>query len=108
MLGFLVSKLLYKSIPRTVFKDNPLLKTIEDEEMMSKVTKGKVLSVSQGILAKAFEVNAEHWHTAIADVEMLMGVLYEVSKYIQERGDVDIRTAYVKSLPKSKRRGKRK
>jgi len=85
----------------------PLLKTTQDKELMDKIKKGKFLSVSQGILATAFEVNAEHWHTAIADVEMLMGVLYEVSKYVQEHGDVDIRKAYTQAYPKPKRKRRR-
>ena len=47
-------------------------------------------SVSQGVLAKAFEVDLDNWHTAIADVEMLMKILYHVVSLLRKWQDIDI------------------
>ena len=78
----------------------PLLKTLQDQDEESKKILSRLVktdrhgkeffSVSQGVLAKAFEVDLDNWHTAIADVEMLMKILYHVVSLLRKWQDIDI------------------
>lgn len=78
----------------------PLVKALAQEtpegaEMKGRLEKqvgrGKRISVSLGVVAKAFDISIDEWHNAMADVKMLMEALREVVTYLRESGDaVDI------------------
>ena len=86
----------------------PLLKTIENadkeaKEILDSLLKpypsGKLFySASQGLLAKAFKVDASSWHTALADVEMLSKIFYHIVNAFRKWKDVDISAEHGKIL----------
>ena len=97
----------------------PLLKTIGDSDEESKNLlsnlwiKGKTgrrfLSISQGTLANAFNVSVDNWHTAVADVEMLMKVFYHVYGLMNKWQDIDTSAEHGKILhSKTKSRERKK
>jgi DNA polymerase III epsilon subunit-like protein len=54
--------------------------------------RGNLIHISSrlGELARAFEIDAKYWHTANADVEMMLGVLLKMVKFLEKHHDVDI------------------
>ena len=92
----------------------PLLKTLKDKDenaynilqsLLATNKKGhEYYSVSQGYLSKAFNVSADNWHTAIADVKMLMSIFYNVVKFMKDWEHVDTRYEHGKILRKSAER----
>ena len=76
-----------------------VLETSDDEEAKEfrkkfiKVDKRGTerLSMSLGIVAKAFGIEPSGWHNALADVEMTIQVLESVLKYLEKYRDVNIR-----------------
>jgi DNA polymerase III alpha subunit (gram-positive type) len=97
----------------------PLLKTIQNVDEESKNTLNKLLksypsgkqyySASQGLLAKAFNVSVDNWHTALADVEMLMKIFYHIIVALRKWKEVDISAEHGKILHgKTMRRIKKK
>jgi DNA polymerase III epsilon subunit-like protein len=55
------------------------------------------LTMSLGIIAKAFGIEPTGWHNALADVEMTINVLKSVVEYLKQYKDVDIRPTMKKS-----------
>jgi DNA polymerase III alpha subunit (gram-positive type) len=76
----------------------PTLQTLETNAEAIKLLqslyrqRGKMSHVSSrlGELADAFEINAKYWHTASADVEMMLGVLRRMLGFLEKHRDVDI------------------
>lgn len=75
-----------------------------NEPLMTKLKSGELsktkygtpkMSFRLGNLSTKFNINAENWHTAIADVEMLMKVMDQMVFEIFERKDeMELRTGY--------------
>jgi len=92
----------------------PLIKTgVEAGEEyyleLSKVLAGKRdLSIRLGHLAKAFGVDSDQWHSAIADVYMLMGVLTGMMSLFEKEKDRDITKFFSGEAMKKHRRRRRK
>jgi len=78
-----------------------------NEPLMSKLKSGEIsktkygtpkMSFRLGNLSTKFNISAENWHTAIADVEMLMKVMDSMVMEIFERKDeMELRTGYEQS-----------
>ena len=66
------------------------------------------LSIRLGHLAKAFGVENDQWHSAIADVYMLMGVLTGMITLFENESDRDITKFFSGEARKKHRRRRRK
>jgi len=55
------------------------------------------LSMSLGIIAKAFDVEPTGWHNALADVEMTIQILKKTLQFLEKYKNVDIRPYMKKS-----------
>jgi DNA polymerase III epsilon subunit-like protein len=61
----------------------------------------KKLSSRLGLLAKALAVDATRWHTAIADVEMLLKVFDKMVSILKKNADMEITADYNEVMSKS-------
>lgn len=76
----------------------PLLRTLRDPpyddseaaEFLSKIKRGRRYSASQGVVAGAYGISTDDWHSALADVKMLMSMLEHVVKTLRGGRDIDI------------------
>ena len=66
------------------------------------------LSIRLGHLAEAFGVKSDQWHSAIADVYMLMGVLTGMISLFEEESERDITKFFSGEAKKKHRRRRRK
>lgn len=86
---FVARKFLIPILEGLKQKDPNLVKQI-----LSVISKGQTkkgvpkYTFSQGALARAFKIDATNWHSAIADVEMLMGLLQTIMKIAKARNIV--------------------
>jgi len=98
----------------------PLLKTQtragegdpEAQELLDKlyIKKGNwgYHSVSMGVVSKAYGINIDDWHNALADVKMMMEMYKEVVQTIQKGMGIDISKEQGKVLARNKKRRKRR
>ena len=64
------------------------------------------ISSKLGELATAFKINAKYWHTANADVEMMLGVSQEMLKFLEKHREADINRNQEKAIDRDvKQRG---
>ena len=84
----------------------PAIETLVDDEEAIKLhqslfrQRGKLTHISSklGELASAFKINAKYWHTANADVEMMLGVLLKITKFLEKHRNVDIHKNQEKAI----------
>ena len=84
----------------------PAIETLVDEveatELLQSLfrQRGKMTHTSTklGDLASAFKIDAKYWHTANADVEMMLGVLLKITKFLEKHRNVDIRKNQEKAI----------
>ena len=79
---------------------NSLIKTLADEgderaqtilQALTMTGKfGDYVSASMQPVSKAYEINTDDWHNALADVKMMMGMTRAIFTALQESADVDI------------------
>ncbi len=69
---------------------------------------GRDISISLGNLAGALDVENDQWHSAIADVYMLMGVLNKIMNLFESEKDRDITELHAQECLKRHRRRRRK
>ena len=98
----------------------PFLKSVEKSEELDLVLNGlmkvsktgrKSVSSTLGSLSKALKIDASEWHNALADVEMLMGVLFKMVKLFKKYEKVDISKLHrteVEKVAKAKYKAKHK
>lgn len=73
----------------------PLLVTLNDKEFLDQITtKSKVqpYSSSLGKVAQAMKINPSGWHDALADVDMMIQVMKQLIKLLEENETADIRS----------------
>jgi len=93
----------------------PLLRTLRDPphedieaaELLSKLKRGRRYSSSMGVVAGAYGISTENWHSALADVQMLMDLLEHVVQTLRSGIDVDIRPEHSSSAAYQSRQKKR-
>lgn len=83
-------------------EENPTNEPLIAKDKSGEVTQTKYgtpkMSFRLGNLSTKFNISAENWHTAIADVEMLMKVMDAmVTEIYGQSGEMDIRTGYEQS-----------
>jgi DNA polymerase III epsilon subunit-like protein len=92
----------------------PAVETLADEPMASELfqslfrQRGTMSHISSklGELATAFKINAKYWHTANADVEMMLGVSQEMLKFLEKHREADINRNQEKAIDRDvKQRG---
>lgn len=84
----------------------PAIETLVDDEEAIKLhqslfrQRGKMTHISSklGELAAAFKINAKYWHTANADVEMMLGVLLKIIKFLEKHRNVNINKNQEKAI----------
>ena len=85
----------------------PLLKSVEGsgeldlilKSLSTYTTTGKrKVSSTLGNLSTAMKIDVKGWHNALADVEMLMGVLAKMVKTFKQYQDVDISDLHRKEV----------
>ena len=64
-------------------------------------------SVSMGVVSKAYDINIDDWHNALADVKMMMEMYKNVVQTIRQGMDTDISQEHGKAVAKRNRRKKR-
>ena len=79
---------------------NPLIRTMADSEderaieILNALTVdgrfGSYVSASMGVVSKAYEINTDEWHNALADVKMMMEMTKRIFQTLQESSDTDI------------------
>jgi len=72
----------------------PLMVTLNDQEFLSNITtKSKIqpYSSSLGKVAQAMKINPSGWHDALADVDMMVQVIKNLIKMLEDNISVDIR-----------------
>jgi len=79
---------------------NPLIKTLADQgderalRILQALTVegkfGEYASVSMGIVSKAYEINTDEWHNALADVRMMMKMTKEIFMTLQQSPETDV------------------
>jgi len=72
----------------------PLMVTLNDQEFLSNITtKSKIqpYSSSLGKVAQAMKINSSGWHDALADVDMMVQVIKNLIKMLEDNISVDIR-----------------
>jgi len=92
----------------------PLLRTLrlpphEDNEaaqFLAKLQRGKRYSTSMGIVAGAYGISTQNWHTALPDAKMLMELLQHVVQTLRSGVDVDISSEHSKNVAYQFRRKK--
>ncbi len=60
------------------------------DELYRETNQRRYISSRLGDLAKSFGINSDNWHTASADVEMLLGVYDKMIRFFEEHSDTDI------------------
>lgn len=86
----------------------PLLLVADTEGIIQKLSpKGKV-SFTLGGIAKAFNIENKNWHSALADVNMLISVTKEVLIRLNKERGLDVRSGYNTAMKKWKDRFKKK
>ena len=94
----------------------PLLRTLRDEphndaesgEFLSAIKRGGRYSASQGVVAGAYGISTVNWHSALADVQMLMDLLEHVVHTLRSGADIDIKGEHEKVASYQMRRSRRK
>ena len=99
-----VAKLYLKPLIKTAAEDGEEYYTNLFDSLKGK----RDLSIRLGNLADAFNVESEHWHSAIADVYMLMGVLSGMMRLFEEEKERDITKFFSGEAKKKHRRRRRK
>lgn len=72
----------------------PLVVTLNDQEFLNQITtKSKVqpYSSSLGKVAQAMKINPSGWHDALADVDMMIQVMKNLIKLLEQNTSADIR-----------------
>jgi len=91
----------------------PTIETLTDETEANELLqslfrqRGKLTHTSSrlGELAEAFKISSEYWHTANADVEMMMGVLEKMIEFLENHRTTDIRKNQEKAIARDLKRG---
>ena len=65
-------------------------------------------SISMGVVSKAYGINIDDWHNALADVKMMMEMYRKVVETIERGMGVDISKEHEKAMALQKKRRKRK
>jgi len=65
-------------------------------------------SVSMGVVSKAYGINIDDWHNALADVKMMMEMYRKVVQTIRRGMGIDIRKEQGKTLARQKKRKRRR
>tara|TARA_E500000331_G_scaffold218012_1_gene208989 strand:- start:1264 stop:2937 length:1674 start_codon:yes stop_codon:yes gene_type:complete len=93
----------------------PLLTTLKKEhgdteaaEFLQKLKRGRYYSSSMGVVSSAYGISIDNWHSAIADVEMLMEMLRHVVGTLRENSDIDISAEHERTASYHMKRSKRK
>tara|TARA_Y100000034_G_scaffold131498_1_gene192368 strand:- start:318 stop:1196 length:879 start_codon:yes stop_codon:yes gene_type:complete len=79
---------------------NPLIKTLAEQgdERATRILQaltmegkfGKYASVSMGVVSKAYEIDTDEWHNALADVKMMMNMTKEIFMTLQQSSETDV------------------
>jgi len=79
---------------------NPLIKTLagQGDERAIRILQaltvegkfGEYASVSMGTVSKAYEINTDEWHNALADVRMMMKMTKEIFMTLQQSSETDV------------------
>jgi len=91
----------------------PAIETLVDEveatELLQSLfrQRGKITHTSSrlGELAEAFKISSEYWHTANADVEMMLGVLGKMIEFLGKHRGADIRKRQETAIARDLKRG---
>lgn len=93
----------------------PLLTTLKKDhsdteaaEFLQKLKRGRYYSSSMGVVSSAYGISIDNWHSAIADVEMLMEMLRHVVGTLRDNSDIDISAEHEKTALYNMKRSKRK
>jgi DNA polymerase III epsilon subunit-like protein len=79
---------------------NPLIKTLAEQgdERATRILQaltmegkfGKYTSASMGVVSKAYEIDTDEWHNALADVKMMMSMTREIFMTLQQSSETDV------------------
>ena len=79
---------------------NPLIKTLagQGDERAIRILQaltvegkfGEYASASMGTVSKAYEINTDEWHNALADVRMMMKMTKEIFMTLQQSSETDV------------------
>jgi len=93
----------------------PLLMTLKkshnDSEaaaFLEKLKRGRYYSSSLGVVSGAYGISIDNWHSALADVEMMMKMFHHVVVTLRDNSDIDIRREHERTASYQMRRSKRK
>jgi DNA polymerase III epsilon subunit-like protein len=60
-------------------------RTAQDNQIIRSLVQGKQISGSLGKMLSAFDIKNKGWHSAIADVQMTMEMMYNIVKYLRTK-----------------------
>jgi len=81
----------------------PLLIVADEADILPKIKMKFGVSFSLGIISKALNISVDNWHSALADVQMLIKTTQAVVNMLEKNPDLDVRSGYEKAI-KAKRR----
>ena len=72
-------------VVRELLKKSEEERTAQDNQIIKALVQGKQISGSLGKMLSAFDIKNKGWHSAIADVQMTMEMMYNIVKYLRSK-----------------------
>ncbi len=76
----------------------PLILVVDELGILPKIKTKFGVSFTLGNVSNALDINVDDWHSALADVKMLIKVTKSVLKYLEKNGEIDVTTGYKKAM----------
>lgn len=76
----------------------PLIQVVDEKGILPKIKTKFGVSFTLGNVSKALDINVDDWHSALADVKMLIKITKAVISLLEKNGDLDVTDAYAKAM----------
>lgn len=68
----------------------PLIQVVDEKGILPKIKTKFGVSFTLGNVSKALDINVDDWHSALADVKMLIKITKAVLALLEKNGDLDV------------------
>lgn len=72
----------------------PLIQVVDEMGILPKIKTKFGVSFTLGNISKALDINVDDWHSALADVKMLIKITKAVVNLLEKNGDLDVSAGY--------------
>lgn len=84
----------------------PLIQIVDEKGILPKIKTKFGVSFTLGNVSKALDINIDDWHSALADVKMLIKITKSVLSLLEKNGDLDVTAGYQVAMKRKEKMAK--